>query len=303
MSNASALPYLVQQALNALPLAALYALLAFGYSLSFALSRRADFTPGALFAFAGQIFVFFTAFGWNRLWLVYPAALVVGAGAALGYTLVAARLIGTHVRRPLTLISPNALVAASLAAMIVLMELVRIAADSRDLWLSPFLNGHVVFWEAPGYQVVLTMLQIGNAATMALIVVLGTIFLRRSAFGRNWCACADDPLAAALMGVDPGRVTAISALVTALASAIAGIFATAYYGSMDFGAGLMFGLKVVMIAAIGDQMAPGRAALGAAAYGAVETFWGAYLPYALRDIALFSGLVLMAAALRRQERI
>lgn len=32
---------------------------------------------------------------------------------------------------------------------------------------------------------------------------------------------------------------------------LCGILSTAYYGTMDFGAGLMFGLKVLMVAAVG----------------------------------------------------
>ena len=79
----SSLAYLLQQALNAAPTAALYALLAFGYCLSFGLTRRADFTAGALFAFAGQIFVFFTAFGYDAFRLIYPLALGIGAGCSV----------------------------------------------------------------------------------------------------------------------------------------------------------------------------------------------------------------------------
>jgi len=47
--------YLLQQLANAVPLAALYATLAFGYSIAFGVMKRADITYGALFAFAGQM--------------------------------------------------------------------------------------------------------------------------------------------------------------------------------------------------------------------------------------------------------
>lgn len=70
--------YFLQQIANAVPVAALYAALAFGYAIAFAVTRRADLTYGALFAFAGQIFVLFADVGWNRLWLVLPAALGLG---------------------------------------------------------------------------------------------------------------------------------------------------------------------------------------------------------------------------------
>lgn len=303
MPSEAQFAYFLQQLLNAAPSAALYAMLAFGYSLSFALTKRADFTPGALFAFAGQVFVYFTAFGYDRLWLVYPAALAIGAVASLSYAMLASAVMGDKVIRPLSLVSPNSVITASLAMMIVLMELVRIAANTRDLWLSPFLNQRITFWDLPGFPVVLTRIQIINAVTMAAIVLVASYILDRSRQGRSWRAVSDDPLAASLLGVDAGRVIVLAGLTTATFSAVSGIMATSYYGSMDFGAGLMFGLKVVMIAAIGDQSSPARCAAGAALFGLAETFWGAYMPFLWRDLAMFSLLVVLAVVMRQERRV
>jgi branched-chain amino acid transport system permease protein len=297
------LAYLLQQLLNALPVAALYAMLAFGYALSFGLARRADFTPGALFAFAGQLFVYFTSFGYDRLWLVYPAALALGAATAFGYTLLTAALVGGKVIRPLSFVSPNSVVIASLAVMITLMELVRIAAGAHDLWLSPFLNARITFWHLDAFPVVLTQIQLINAVAMTAIVVTASLLLAKTDAGRRWRAVCDDDRAAALIGINAGAVVVTAALVTSGFSAAAGILATGYFGAMDFGSGLMFGLKVVMIAAIGDQSSPAKSALGAALFGLVETLWGAYLAYAWRDIALFSMLVMLAVLLRQERRV
>lgn len=303
MPSDGQLAYFLQQVLNAAPIASLYAMLAFGYSLSFALNKRADFTPGALFAFAGQLFVFFTAFAYDRLWLIYPAALALGAGLSFAYAMLASAIVGSKIIRPLSQVSPNSVIAASLAVMIVLMELVRIAADTRELWLAPFLNGRVVFWDRAGFQVVLTQIQIVNALTMAGIVLTATVLLARTRQGRNWRAVSDDPLAASLLGVDAGRMIVLAGLLTAAFSALSGLMATAYYGSMDFGAGLMFGLKVVMIAAIGDQSSPGKCAAGAAVFGLTETLWGAYMPFLWRDFVLFSLLVILAVTIRQERRV
>ena len=297
------LSYFSQQALNALPVAALYALLAFAYALTFGLTRRVDFTAGALFAFSGQVFVIFTAIGWTGLRLVYPAALAFGAVFALLYSALAGHVIASRLIAPVAARAPNAVVMLSLAVMIVLMETVRIAADSRDLWIAPVLNTHVIFAGSGQGTVLLTRLQIANTALMAGVVITGMVYLHRSAWGRDWRAVADDRLAARLFGIDDERFTRRSVLLTAILAASAGILATAYYGNMSFGAGLMFGLKVVMIAAIGDQLRPDRLAMGAAVYGVAETFWGAYLPFAWRDIALFAALVLLAVIFRRRERI
>jgi branched-chain amino acid transport system permease protein len=297
------LAYFLQQLLNAAPNAALYAMLAFGYALSFGLTKRADFTPGALFAFAGQVFVYFTSFGYDRLWLIYPAALGVGAAASFLYTLLTASLVGDKVIRPLSRVSPNSVIIASLAIMITLMELVRIAADAHDLWLSPFLNARITFWQLNAFPVMLTQIQIINAVGMALIVLAAALFLARSPLGRQWRAVCDDGAAAELVGINAGRVLVAASLVTATFSAVAGIMATSYFGSMDFGSGLMFGLKVVMIAAIGDQSSPAKCALGAAVFGVIETLYGAYMAYLWRDFAMFSLLVVLAVLLRQERRI
>ena len=303
MPSETQLAFFLQQVLSAAPVSALYAMLAFGYSLTFALTRRADFTPGALFAFAGQVFVYFTAFGYDRLWLFYPAALAMGATASLAYTALAAAIAGDRVIRPLAAVSPNSVITASLAMMIVLMELVRIAADTRDLWLSPFLNQRITFWNHPAFPVVLTAIQVINAIAMAAVVLGASAILARSRQGRNWRAVADDPFAASMLGIDAGRVIVLAGLVTAAFSAVSGIMATAYYGSMDFGAGLMFGLKVVMISAIGDQSSPSRSAAGAALFGLAETFWGAYMPFVWRDLVMFSALVILAVVMRQERRV
>jgi branched-chain amino acid transport system permease protein len=293
--------YFLQQLASALPIAALYALLAFGYSIAFSVTRRADLTYGALFGFAGQIFLLFSDFAWNRLWLVLPAALAVGAVSALVYTLGAGLLIGRSIMHRLAATSANTVVVVSLGLALVLMELSRIAAETRSLWLPPFLNTPVTLWSDPRFPVTLTVVQLVNTALMLAIVGAAHLFLTRSAWGRAWRAVSDDAGAAALCGVDGRRIFIAAYGFSALLAAIAGILATAYYGTMDFGAGLVFGVKVLFIAAIGGQTAPVLAALGAAVMGLSETLWSAYGPMLWRDFVIFSFLVLLLVLTRKEQ--
>ncbi|MBC7147937.1 MAG: branched-chain amino acid ABC transporter permease [Rhizobium sp.] len=295
--------YLLQQLANAVPIAALYAALAFGYALIFGMTRRPDITYGALFAFSGQIFLIFAQFAWDRLFLILPAALTLAAVASLLYTLGTAGGIARYVMRPLHRHSPNAVIVASLALLILLSELTRLAMDSREIWLSPFLNDRLVFFRHGGAEVGLTAIQVGNAAIMAALVALGHLLLVRTRAGRVWRAVADDAHAAELCGVNADAVFALSYLFAAFVATVCAILATSYYGTMDFSSGLLFGLKVVLIAAIGGHSVPLRSALGAALYGFAETLWGSYLPLAWRDMALFSMLVLLAVMYRREARV
>ncbi|MGF6172164.1 branched-chain amino acid ABC transporter permease [Ensifer sp. 4252] len=295
--------YFLQQIANAVPIAALYAALAFGYAIAFAVTRRADLTYGALFAFSGQMFVLFADFGWNQLWLVLPAALGLGAAAGLTLGVGAGLVAGRYVMRPLAFSSANTVVVASLGSLLVLMETARLASDTKSLWLPPFLNGNIVFWSDPRFPVTLTMIQLLNTLLMVALVAAGHWFLGHSSAGRSWRAVSEDRGAAALCGIDAVRVYIVAYGAASLIAACCGILAASYYGNMDFGTGLTFGVKVLFIAAIGGQTSPLYAALGAAAIGLLETLWGGYGPMLWRDFAIFGFLVIVLAVTRQEKAI
>jgi branched-chain amino acid transport system permease protein len=294
--------YLLQQLANAVPLAALYAALAFGYAVAFGVTKRADITYGAIFAFAGQMLLLFTDIAYNRFWLVLPAALAIGAAVSLVYSVGAGMWIGRSIMRPLVRASPNTVIVAALGMMIVLMETARLASDTRAIWLPPLLNEVVVFWSDGPFKVTLTYIQLLNTALMCLVVALGVLILRRTAWGRVWRAVTDDPLAAELCGTSAGRVFLAAYVAAAAVATFCGMLATLYYGSMDFGSGLMFGLKVLMIAAVGGYSDPLKSAGGAAGLALAETLWGAYGPFVWRDFVIFSLLVFLLV-LSRRERV
>ncbi|MBB3608971.1 branched-chain amino acid ABC transporter permease [Rhizobium sp. BK602] len=294
--------YLLQQVANAVPLAALYATLAFGYAIAFGVMKRADITYGALFAFAGQMLVLFTDVGYTRLYLILPAALAFGAVISGAYTLGTSFLIGRSVMLPLSRKSPNTIIVAALGMMIVLMETARLASNTRGIWLPPFLNGAIVFWDSGDFRVTLTEIQLINSALMVLVIFAGTYVLKCTGWGRIWRAVTDDALAAELCGTSASHVFLLAYLASALVATACGLLATSYYGTMDFGAGLMFGLKVLMIAAVGGYSDPLKSAGGAALLGLFETLWGAYGPFLWRDFVIFSLLVLLLV-LSRRERV
>lgn len=295
--------YLLQQLANALPVMALYAALAFGYAIAFAVTRRADIAYGALFALSGHLYLLATHFGWNQLWLVLPAALVLGAGMAIAGTLCVSAILARRVFLPLARVSPNAMMVAALGAVLVLMEAARLASGSRELWLSPFLNRtvSVALGEGEGDVIGLTLIQIGNIAIMVVLIGLGHLALTRHRAGRIWRAVADDPRAAALVGIDTRLAFCLSHLAATFYASVSGILATSYYGTMDFGSGLLFGLKVVLIAAAGGHAHPLRAALGAALVGLCETLWSGYGPILWRDLVVTAGLVLLLVLSRRER--
>lgn len=295
--------YLLQQLVLSVPLAAFYAALAFGYAIAFGVTKRADLAYGALFAFSGQIYVLFVATGWNELRLILPASLAFGAVVSLAYAAGAGIFIGRSIMAPLVKVSPNAVIVAALGLLIVLMETARLASGSRDLWLPPILSAPLTLATITGSLLTITPMQLVNTASFLLLIALGHLLLSRTRFGRAWRAVTEDPLAAGLCGVNGPLVFVAAYAVAALIAAVTAILSTTYYGNMDFGSGMMFGLKVLLIAAVGGYHDPWKSAVGAALLGVTETLWGAYAPFLWRDLAVFSGLVLVLVMSRRERGI
>jgi branched-chain amino acid transport system permease protein len=181
------------------------------------------------------------------------------------------------------------------------MELGRLAADTRDFWLPPLLSRPIVLAEGSGFQATLTTLQLLNCGLVLLVLSVSAVVLPRSRFGRQWQAMSDDPCAAALCGVDGRSVFRRTVLLGGLAAGLAGVLAALYYGNIGFGAGLVFGLKVLFVTAIGGYAAPSRAALGALLFGIAESLWSGYFPVEWRDGWMLGFLVLMLVLRTERE--
>lgn len=283
--------YLFQQVLNGLHMSALYALLAFGYALTNGVVRRTNLAYGALFAFSGQTMILVAVFGWYVLWLTLPATVAFGIVVAHVYAILISMILARSVFSRLAERTPNAVVAATLGISIALMEIGRIAAETRDFWLPPMLSLPIVFAAAGGFRVTLTVIQLLNCATVLLAVTIATVALDRSRFGREWRAVRDDPRAAAMCGVDVPAVFNGAIIAGGLAAALAGILAALYFGNISFGSGLVFGLKILFVTAVGGYDSPSRAAAGAALFGMAEALWSGYFPIEWRDAAVFAALV------------
>jgi branched-chain amino acid transport system permease protein len=285
--------YLFQQALNGLHSGALYALLAFGYALTNGTLKRTNLAYGGLFAFGGQTMILVAVFGWNVLWLTLPATVALGIAIALAYVALVSSLLAGRVLRPLAAASPNAIVTATLGVLIALTEFSRIAADTHDFWLPPMLAIPVVFARTGSFEATMTVIQLLNCALASVALILGGIALSRSNFGRAWRAVCDDPGAAALCGADTDKISHLAIVAGGLCAATAGIMAGLFYGNIGFGAGLIYGLKILFVTAVGGYLSPSRAALGAAAYGLVESLWAGYFPVEWREAWMLAMLAAM----------
>ena len=193
------LAYAVQQALNALPDAAVYGLIAAAYSLVYGLYGRINFAFGELAA-VGELGAVIGA----GLMRDAPAAAILIMADGLGP--YAAAMHGAVVDRlvlwPLRQATGQHGLVATVSVALVLREYLRLATGSQPLWVAPILAEPLRLAAAGDFIVTVTPMALVLAGAAALASVGLLAMFRFTDFGREWRASADDPLAASLMGVD-----------------------------------------------------------------------------------------------------
>jgi branched-chain amino acid transport system permease protein len=282
--------YALQQAINGLPLIAIYALLAAAYSLVYGLIGRINLAFGELAAAGGYAASFgvLLAAGYAPA-AILVLALVLAASTASAFGVASGRLVFAPLHRA----SGQQALVATVGLSLFLQEFLRLTQGGRLHWVNPVLNDPFALLRAGDFFVAATPIAflIGAFALIAAAALLG--IMKWSRFGRQWRAYADDPVAAEMFGVNP-RV--IFAKTFALASAIAGLSGfvmTIFYGGVGYGASTTLGLKALIAAILGGIGSIPGAFLGGLIIGAFEAAWSAYLPIDYRDVAVFSLLAII----------
>ncbi|HXH02016.1 MAG TPA: branched-chain amino acid ABC transporter permease [Candidatus Competibacteraceae bacterium] len=291
--------YLLQQGVHALAAGCLYALLALGYTLIYGLLGRINLAFGDIATIGG--------YG-ALIGLALMALLNVGLllGLILG-GVVAMSVAALHssagerlVFRPLHGTRGHAPLVASIGLAMALQEYLRLAQGSRDQWLfalggnrvPPLLEGGQLTLVVPPSQALVFVL---TAAVAAAVLWL----LYRTRFGRSYRACAQDQRAAALCGVDVGRVTARTFLLSGALAGLAGCVLVYLYGGISFYSGTLLGFKALAAAILGGIGSVPGALLGGVLVAFTETLWSAYYPATYKDVMVFV-LLIVVLVLRPQ---
>ena len=286
--------YVAQQTLNAIVLCCVYGLLAVGFALVYDIVSTINLAFGA----KAVIGMYVTALAAVLIGVAGPAPLavvllsIVAAAAAVGalHGWATERLVLHRLRGG----APYVPLVATLGLAIFLEEYVRLLQGTRDRWLQPVLSGRVAVLADGPFAATVSVSQLAVLGLTAAVYALLLGVLGRSTYGRCRRACADDPEMAALLGVDVGRVVAVTFALGGALAGIAGAVVTLHYGVATFHAGLVLALKALTAAVLGGLGSVAGAMLGGAAVGVFETYWSAWIGAAYKDIAVFA---LLAAVL------
>jgi branched-chain amino acid transport system permease protein len=281
----------LQHLVFALPPIAIYALLAAAYSLIYGLVGRINLAFGELAAASGYAAFLGVVIAGSTLGVgvALAIALMLALGAAIAYGIASGRFVFA----PLMAQTGQRVLIGTIGLALVLQEGLRLAQGSRLKWVPPMLNAPRALARAGDFVVTVTPMAL-IAAGLCLSAVMALLALMRwSRFGRAWRACADDPSAAELFGVDPGRVLLATFTLASVSAGLAGYVITVYYGTLGYAGGIVLGLKALLAAVAGGIGSVGGAMLGGLLLGSAEAIWSALFPIEMRDLAIFVLLVVL----------
>jgi branched-chain amino acid transport system permease protein len=277
---------LLQLVVSGIALGMIYAVIAFGYQLTFATSGTLNFGQGEalmLGALVGLSLVG-TIHGGPYLsyWLMIPVVVVFGALQGIFVEWIA-------VRPAIRIKSEFGWIMSTIALAIIFKNV------AENIW-----GKDVLPFPSPLSSEPCTVLG-ANVQPMQVAVVGGAlaimlaveIFNRKSIYGKAVVATANDRDAAGLMGIDTRMVITFSYALSSATAAFAGaLVAPLTLTSATMGASL--GLKAFAVAIIGGLTSGMGAIVGGIILGIAETATGFYLSTGYKEVP---GLVLLLLVL------
>jgi len=269
-----------QLIVSGLAVGMIYAVIAFGYQLTFATSKTLNFGQGEalmLGALVGLTVVPYTGY-----WLMLPLVMVFGLmqGSVV-------ELLG--VRQAIKTKSEAGWIMATIALGIIFQNLAENIWGRDDLRFPSPLPEQALSFAGVRVLPMEIMIVIGALAMMLAV----EIFNRRSIYGKAVVATANDRDAAGLMGINTGIVITFSYALSSMVAALAGVLvAPVTLTGATMGAAL--GLKAFAVAIIGGLSSGLGVIVGGLILGVTETMTGFYVSTGYKDVP---GLVLLLLVL------
>jgi branched-chain amino acid transport system permease protein len=275
---------ILQQALNAMQLGSIYALIALGYTMVYGVLRLINFAHGDIFMIGSYVALLLAVHCRLPFWLVLP--LTFAATALLGVT------IERLAYRPLRS-APRVSAVITALGVGLFLETLMLATVGPQPRKFPSLLPDTVYTVArttvSSVQIIIITVSIG-------LMVLLDRFVAVTRTGMAMRALSWDKTYAPLLGINiNGVVSCTFAIGTGLAG-LAGIFVGCAYPVIDPYMGILIGWKAFVSAVIGGIGSIKGAVIGGFLLGAVEICTVAFLPSSYKDMVSFGLLFVILLA-------
>jgi branched-chain amino acid transport system permease protein len=270
METISATSQLLQFIVTGLTVGAIYAMVAIGFNIIYNVTEIINLAQGEFVMLGGLIMVFIHVSLGLPLILAFIATVFV-------VTLVGI-LLDRLAIKPIQQPSVMTLIIATIAASIVIKGVAMLIWGKSPYDL-PAFSGRTPI-ELGG--VVLQPQYLWVVGFLIVVAVGLTLFFNRTILGKAMAACADNPDAARLVGINVQYMVLLSFALSAAIGAIAGMTLTPI-ALMDYDRGAMLAIKGFGAAILGGLGSFSGAILGGLLIGLIESLGAGYLLSGYKD--------------------
>ncbi len=294
LADTSGIGLFFQQIENGITLGAMYALVALGYTLVYGIIELINFAHGDVFMWSTLVtLVVVQAMGITgaltglSLIGVLLLLIVIGVAVSAGLNVFIERVAYRPLRR-----------APRLAPLIAAIGASFILENAAQLWRgSSFVAFPAIF---PKGALTIGSLVINYLDIFIVVLAVGLMItldrvIRLTRLGRAMRATAQDPEAAALMGVNIDRTIVATFLIGGALAGATGVFYNLYIGQVWFLTGFQLGLIAFTAAVLGGIGNVNGAVLGGFLIGIINSLAIQYVPSGFQwsNAIVFAILVLI----------
>lgn len=268
---------------NGISLGSVYALIALGYTMVYGIAKMLNFAHGDVIMIGGYVvFVAVSQMGLNPIIAILISMAVC---TVLGVT------IEGIAYRPLRGASPLAVLITAIGVSYFLQNIALLifGSDTKAFTNVVTLPNLVLFDGA----LTINSVTIVTVIVSIIVMVVLSLFVKRTKPGRAMTAVSEDRGAAQLMGIHVNGTIALTFAIGSSLAAVAGVLLCSAYPSLTPYTGSMPGIKAFVAAVFGGIGSIPGAFIGGILLGVIENLSKAYISSQLSDAIVFSVLIIV----------
>ncbi|WP_044873859.1 branched-chain amino acid ABC transporter permease [Pseudomonas sp. LFM046] len=283
---------ILQQLINGLTLGSVYGLIAIGYTMVYGIIGMINFAHGEVYMISAYLAAITLAilafFGLESFPLLILGTLIITIVVTGVYGFVIERIAYKPLRNS-TRLAP---LISAIGMSLILQNYVQLSQGARQQGVPTLLDGALKFHVGEGFvQLTYTKVFILVAAFLGMAVL--TYIIQHTKLGRMCRATQQDRKMASILGINTDRVISYVFVIGAAMAALAGVLITMNYGTFDFYAGFVIGIKAFTAAVLGGIGSLPGAMLGGIILGIAEAQFSGMVNTDYKDVFSFSLLVLI----------
>ena len=265
---------------SGLTVGAVYALVGIGFNITYNATSIINLAQGEFVVIGGLMMWFFTE------------SLKLPFLASVAFTIITAGLVGLLMERltikPLKNPDLLLMIMITIAVSIVLRGVLMFFFGKDPYVYPPFTEGEPVNI----YGAIIQQQALWVIGITGFCIILLFLFFKKTIIGKAMLACAVNPTAAKLVGINVSRMVMLSFVLSAIVGAIGGMAITPI-SLMEYDKGPMLAVKGFCAAIMGGLGSNRGAVLGGIIIGILESMTAGYIHSGMKDAVALVILLLI----------